>query len=242
MNWRIINTPSAKLLATKNCPVIAQEIKGIKDFPTGIIMAPPKDVEAVLPSEFLSPTLYYRISQDESYIYAFYMIFHPFDWSDSPLGIIRDLDSHQYDTESVVFRIPTKQGVPIDVITVCHHYFKYKRYEANLPQSYWGKLFIEACGHGIYPWGSNPREFEEKPMLMTYNKKSIELVSLDEHEKHWDRVKFILNEAGVHFPDQQVDWYLRKRNNYPGLSHKPGDMFNRPHILFERAEKENLFA
>lgn len=240
MNWRVIKTPSAKLLATKFCPIIAQEIKSIKDFPTGLILAPPEDAMAVLPSVFLSPTLYYRVSQDDNYIYIFYMIFHPFDWSDSPLGIIKDLDSHQYDTESVVFRLPNQPNKPIDVATVCHYYFRYKRYSSDLPQKYWSKLYIEACGHGIHPWGENPRKFEEKPMIMTYNRKSIKLESLDEHNRTWVRVKNVLNENGVDFVDQQTDWTLRKCNEFPDLSHKRGDMFNRPHILFERAEKENL--
>lgn len=238
--YNLVEIEEAKKLASRFYPIVGQEIKGIKDFSTGIILAPKEDVEKILPSIFLDHTLYYRISEDENYYYAFYMLFHPFDWCTSPLSFVHNLDEHQFDTESVVFKIPKNENGAIFVISVFHTRFQYHKYEFGFQLgNYWRKIYVEPCGHGIIPWGKDAYTFESKPRLMVYNKAI--LINFDEYPNSWKRVKEIINNAGVNFVDQQSDHVLLHTCSFPGLSHYPGDMFLRPHVLFERAEKERLF-
>ena len=203
----------AEILADRFQPIIYQEWKSIKDFPTSLMFDDEAQMEKNLFWAINDPTLYYRISEDDEYFYAFYLVFHPFDWSDSKIGFIRKLDSHTYDTEAICVRWSKVHGV-MDIATVFHNSIKTKM---NVDSTL---VWIEAEGHGIRP-------FEEKLMVRAerftvYSHDSCKLVNIDSMSPaQWERMKEILNSKGVDMPEQQAE---------------KGHMFTDPDKLFARRD------
>ena len=217
--WSIIKDKDrAELLAKRFCPGIYQEFKSIKDFPTAIMLDEAEQMEKNLFWAIDNPALYYRISEDDDYIYAFYMVFHAFDWSDSKISWIRKWDSHIFDTESICFRWSKLYG-RLDVATIYHHSIKSKFSTTSLV------VYIQAEGHGIKPFDPNdPNDVKDKlgnsSKFVTYRPEDLKLEWIDKlSSTQYDRLKNILNNEGVNAPCQQA---------------KNGWMFTAPNKLFNK--------
>jgi len=203
----------AENLARRFQPFIYQEWKSIKDFPTSLIFDEEKTMEANLVWAINTPSLYFRMSEDNDYFYAFYMVFHPFDWSSSKLGFIRKLDSHTYDTESFCIRWSKLHG-GYDLATIYHYSIKTKFGLGTIPC-----VRIEAESHAIMPF--NPeRESINTVKYAVYHPNDFKLVNIDTIGLvQWKQIKNILHRAGVDTPDTQTEH---------------GDMFLHPDKLFKR--------
>ncbi len=219
-------------LAKKFSPIIYQEVKGIKDFLTPMALAQEGSVIAILPSIFENPTLYYLIQEDNAYWYAFYMTYHPFDWSDSSVSFVRFLDSHKHDTEAVCFKVNKNNEKNIDVATVCHYTIKFA-HQDNF------KVFIEAKGHGIYPF--KDVYLKDTNMYMVYKKCLLyDLAKLEPEQ--WEKIKKEINSEGAKMPDQIFDWswfHLVKGNDE--LIPHDGDLYFHPDKVFSQAEQIGRF-
>jgi hypothetical protein len=205
----------AELAAAKKlCPYIVQEIKDIRDFLTGIMLDTKDNMLAVLHESIKHPTLYYRVTEDDRYTYAFYMTFHPFDWSDCKIALIRKLDEHLFDTESFCIRCDKFTGIQ-DVATI-HHLEILKKYNVTVFQSGGAFLMVEGEGHGIHPWDEDDTRQYHK-MGMNYSPASFTFGALDSvlSSEHLQKA---LDTAKVDTPSKQA-------NN--------GIMYLNPDILFK---------
>lgn len=206
------NHDRAEMLAKRFQPIIYQEWKSIKDFPTSLMFDDEKTMESNLAWAISDPTLYYRVSEDDDHIYAFYMVFHPFDWSSSKIGFIRKLDSHTYDTESFCVRWSKLYG-ELDIATVYHYSIK-KQFCVK-----WPIVRIESEGHAIMPYDPEHESINTNNYAV-YTKNNVKLCNIDTIPvAQWYQIKKIVNGKGVDMPDQQAEH---------------GDMFNHPDKLFKR--------
>ncbi len=196
------------------CPRIVQEYKDIRDFLCPVMLDTKENMLSILHEAIKHPTLYYKVSEDEEYIYAFFMTFHPFDWSDSKIALIRKLDEHLFDTESICIRRSKYTG-HTNIATIYHHTIKRYDYDydCGIDRFSHHDIFIESEGHGIMPVELADTPFK---MVIDYRPDAIELVSLtkllDSHH-----VCCVLENAGVDIPPKQA-------NN--------GIMFLKPDVLF----------
>lgn len=169
------------------------------------------------------PTLYYSIREDTEHWYAYYMKYHPFDWSSSSFRLIRLLDSHKHDSEGILFRV-NKKNRRIDTITVYHYDFLFA---SKTDKS----VTIEREGHGIHPHSLR----KPKGKYLLYN--SFSYVNLNaQTERWWAKTKAAFGK-NAKMPDEQFasrvlgSPSLRRRN-------KRGDIFLRPEVLFQTATKK----
>lgn len=204
---KILDAKQAKKLAHRFCPVVVQEWKRLEDFPSVLNFDSEERMRKNLVFGMREPALYYRMSEDAFYYYAFYMVFHAFDWSDSKFAIIRKLDSHVYDTEGLCFRISKVTG-NCDLATIFHHDIKV---QANSGPMVW----IDAEGHGIRPYR---QEYISDHAYSVYPPKAFNLYNLDSLTKStYDRITKLLNDGGVDAPHQQSE---------------DGILFTAPHTFF----------
>lgn len=184
-------------MARRFCPEIYQEWKSIKDFLTPIILDERPIMEEALYWLIDEPTLYYKATEDNDFLYIYYMLFHPFDWSDSKIGFIRKWDSHLFDTEGLCIRHAkyTPQGAT-DIATIFHNTIKSEE-NVGIPQ-----VQVQAEGHGISPG----RFYANVGNYVVYNRRTITLEDMGgvERTHAWTRFKRILNAEGVNAPDQQA--------------------------------------
>lgn len=215
------NRKKAHSLAQRFSPKIHQEWKNLKDSITKLVIADRDVLEMLLPSLVSTPTLYFRIMEDNNYYYAFYLVPHVFDWSDFPIKIIRELDSHLFDTEALCFRVSKKDHFDVDVATVAHSRFYFGRAESY-------EVFIESEGHGIYPY-----ENQKSKVEVIYDKYRLE--NLDRMTaRQWELIQKALGPKAK-IPHEQADSKLLK-----GKKHRKGDMYLRPNVLFEIADEKEL--
>ena len=223
---KIVHSKEAFSLARRFRPTVYQEWSSIKDFLCPLMLQ--KNVSL---SDFAkaieNPTLYFSVREDEQYWYAYYMKYHPFDWSDNRFFIIRLLDSHRHDDEGLLFRVSKKTN-RIDVITVCHYDFLFY---SNTDR----RVTIERHGHGIHPYAIR------KPYGKYLRYNSFSYVNLnDKSERWWQEVKIAFS-SNVKMPDEQFasrvlgSPSLRRRN-------KRGDIFLRPEVLFKTAVKKGWIS
>lgn len=228
-------------LAKEYCPVIFQQFEDIRDFLTPIILKGVKksDIPEVLMDSITKPTLYFKVMEDSNWYYLAYMTFHPWDWSDRKLpfflkGWIDKMDSHRYDTETILIRVAKNTGWgrrkgKKDICTVSHHFFKFMKDSS-------GAVMIESQGHGITPYEQTHLKEEDK-MMMVYSPKNFTLIPYKELD--WEALRKEFNPK-VNMPDQQSDNILLKRFKWDwdstGGRAEKGDIWNRPDILFRHAE------
>lgn len=197
MAVKLLGTDKASEVAKHFCPEIYQEFKSIKDFLTPLILADKNSMEESLYWLINHPTLYYKTTEDENFLYIYYMLFHPFDWSDSSIGFIRKWDSHLFDTEGLCIRHAkyTAQGAT-DIATIFHNEVKFEE-NCGIPQ-----VQVQSEGHGISPG----RFYANVGHYVVYNRGKINLLNMGEVEgtPAWDSIKRALNSEGVDMPDQQA--------------------------------------
>ena len=182
-----------------------------------------ENMEANLDWMIEIPVLYYICREDEQYWYVYYLIFHPFDWSSSPVGFVRKLNSHLYDTEGICFRVDKKSGTK-DIATIYHNSILFQANTTRL-------VYIESQGHGILPPKHLNFKLSGAFKLYRYN---YELVTLENITKdQWNEIKKKL--CGVNIPHEQGDT-LWVRDSM-GTRHRRGDMYLRPDRLFKKAEE-----
>jgi hypothetical protein len=226
MESRIITDNNrASVIAHLLRPQIYQEWSSIKDFLTGIVMGKEQSTLEILPSLIANPEVYYRTSEDNDYYYAFYMLFHSFDWSSFPIGFIADLDSHRFDTESILVRakkayFPVIQG---DIATVSHKSIKFKGDIRKVT------VFVEKEGHAIKPF---EKRYLSTAKYTVYNEYKLESFD-DMLWSQWRLFKRVLRLHGVGGPDELYD--SRWLYSPFGIRHYREDMFNHPNKIFEKA-------
>lgn len=225
MSEIVVDPIRALKLAESFKPIIYQGWHGIKDFITPLMFDSPERLFLDIPNFLSPPTIYFLIREDLTYIYAYYLVFHPFDWSMNRNPIIKKLDSHLYDTEGLCFRHNKITG-KLDVATVFHFRIKFAGDVKDR------RVFIEPEGHGILPFREG--YLTRCPNYILYSQ--YRLVDLQiVGDKQWERMKKIIAPAKI--PQEQYDnlWY----KNQTGLPHRKGDMFLRPEMLFLKAELRN---
>jgi hypothetical protein len=220
----IVTGKRGNKLASIMRPIIYQEYTDIRDLITPFIFGTKEESEKLLPSLVDSPTLYYGIREDEDWVYAYYLVYHPFDWTSTTF--MKSFDEHQHDTESILVRFHKKDG-RVDIGTVSHHAIYFQKNSSR-------KVTIEAETHAILP-------FEKKPpggnYLIYQLYKFIDLNKFNDED--WNLMRDGLG-GHASMPQEQKDSILssgmhgRKRN-------KPGDIFLRPEVLFKSAEQKGKF-
>jgi len=226
MSTKIItNIDKTLILANKFKPVIYQEYKSIKDAITPIMLCNEADMMTMLPIIEKDPCLYFLIREDFHFYYAFYMIFHPFDWSTFPIPFIRKWLCHLYDTESILFRVSKCNKCNIvDVATVHHNSFLFQAHTQF-------KVVIESESHAIHPYELKLNDItvnlHKYRVYFDYRLKNLNDIT----PKQWRTIKKQLH--GVNTPQEQYDeiWI---RSTF-GIRHQKGDMFFRPDVLFSKA-------
>lgn len=222
----VIESELARSLAIHFSPTIYQEWSSIKDCLTPLVLD--KDVMLEKLAEIIEePTLYYSIREDDDHWYAYYMKYHPFDWSNSGFCLIRLLDSHKHDSEGMLFRIQ-KKSERIDVVTVYHYDFLFA-------SSIDRKVTIEREGHGIYPYSLY------KPVGSNLVYKSFSYVNLnDQNKRWWNEVREAFG-GNAKMPDEQ---FASRVLGSPSLrrKNKRGDIFLRPEVLFQTAIKKGWIS
>lgn len=202
-------------------PLIYQEFTDVKDLLTPLIFLPPKEAEDVIAHRVDQPTLYYGMREDEDWFYAFYLVYHPFDWTSS--SFMKSWNEHQHDTESILIRQHKEDG-RLDIGTVNHHHIYFQKDSSR-------KVTIEAETHAIRP-------FEQQPPGGNYVKYQIyKYIDLNDFtNSDWVWMKEGLG-GTASLPHEQKDSILssglqgRKRN-------KAGDIFLRPEVLFKSAQQK----
>lgn len=222
----IVNSKEAFSLARKFRPTIYQEWSSIKDFLCPLMLQ-----ENVSLSDFVKaiekPTLYFSIREDVSHWYAYYMKYHPFDWSNNRFFLIRLLDSHRHDSEGVLFRV-SKKTCRIDVVTVCHYDFLFCSSTDR-------RITIERQGHGIHPYAIR------KPFGKYLRYNSFSYVNLNDKSERWWKEIVTAFSGNTKMPDEQFasrvlgSRSLRRKN-------KRGDIFLRPEVLFETVIKKGWIS
>jgi hypothetical protein len=230
MSVSIVQGKLAGKLAAKYTPVVYQEFTDIRDCLTPIILDSfmKKHSDDLLLAAIVQPTLYYKISEDENWLYCFYMTYHPFDWSNFSIEFIRKLDEHRHDTESILMRVAKKSTGTVkkgrvDICTVYHKSFLFEN-DSD------GSVYIQAEGHGIKPFNFN--ELDKEKNLLRYN--SFDLVNWSVIPNNaWATYRKFFS-SKVNLPDEQFDSRMRKRFT---RSCKVGDIWHRPDVLFNLAER-----
>jgi hypothetical protein len=218
----VVDSKRALILARKYAPIIYQGWKSILDCIVPVQFGDANDVKSRLFREAEKPTLYYGVREDRYYYYLFYMIYHAFDWSSSRVWLIRVLDSHRHDTESVLFRVhKSKLNGPIDVCTIFHHEFIF---EINTDR----RVVIEPEGHGIKPY---TKMKPTRNYLVYQHYEFFDLNTLD--RKEWNSWKREFN--GAKMPDEHYD------RAFPRRGHKKGDIWRQPNRVFEIAKRQRRF-
>jgi hypothetical protein len=225
MELKILSGKKAKELAIQFCPDIIQEWKSIKDFPTQFVIDTPENMERNLPWLISQPELLFKVTENDEYYFIYYTVFHPFDWSDSGIPFMRKLDSHTFDTESILLRISKHSGNNY-IATRYHNEILFS--EMNPAPV----VYIEAEGHGIIP--ECDYDASDNINLAIYQAGCI--IFTDITQLKANQLKFIkdcLTEAGVDIPEEQGDiiWLMSPF----GTKHKRDDMFNHPDKLFQKA-------
>ena len=220
----IRNQGKASGIAHKHRPLIIHAHKSDKDYITPFIFDTDEIIMEMMSVLQKNPTLYYVVREDDEYYYCFYLVFHPFDWSDNRSPLIRKLDSHKYDSESICMRVHKETEV-IDIATVFHYRILFQE---NVGM---GVVFIEYGGHGIMPSRYCNFDVNEVPIKVYLDYNLVSLANVTGGQ--WKIIKRLLN--GVQIPHEQGDgrWL---RNPIGIIRHKRGDMFLRPDILFKKAE------
>lgn len=235
----ITDSVKARQQARVVTPVIWQEFQSAKDCLTPIIVGGIKanSIPAVLLRGMKAPTLYFKSMEDSEWEYTHFTIYHPFDWSGSSISFIRDWDSHRHDTEGILIRRSKRPGRisrkhRIDACTVFHNSLQFQR-NSDL------QFHIQAQGHGIRDAGKNVKA--DRNYLRYSNFDLVDWGNWPGEELA--KLKREFNRTGVNFPDQMYDSSMRLRFSNPayngGLTHLPGDIWYRPDILFECAERIN---
>lgn len=212
----------AMTLADSLCPKIIQEWSKIFDFLSPIQLGSMDEVIARLHSEISKPTLYYSVREDDEHVYVLYMTYHAYDYSLSDIIIVKELDSHRHDSESILIRY-NKETQKCDMITVCHNTFKFESPSLR-------EVCIERGSHAIRPLS------EKKPRgnFITYQPGMIDLFRIED----WD-IEYIqrLQKSfhKVNLPWQQYDERLIGSPS-GRMVNKRGDIYHRPNRVFESAK------
>lgn len=234
---KIQNHNKAIKLAKEYHPIIYQEWINIYDFITLMMLDKYPDnlqwYTRILSKKINSPTLYFKAMEDLSWYYLSFMVYHFWDWSNNSIYFIKDLCSHQHDTESILMRISKKpcglfsKKPKIDICTVFHKSFIFKKNSDR-------KVIIQPKGHGIRPLESGNLE-KSKYNIIKYTIFDFENLTM-KTDSWWTDIKKKLN--GTNTPNEQYDTIMRAKfctNRYLH-NHEPGDNWNRPDILFEHAK------
>lgn len=223
----------AMQLAEQYRPFIYQEWKDRRDFITPMTFMNKQTIYQQLHIYTKQPTLYFLIresnsiakSQGDNYLYAFYLVFHPFDWSDSKLLPLKMAETHNFDTESLCFRhnLDTNR---MDVATVFHYRIKFGKDIRDR------RIFIQSEGHGILPYKDGL--LNRADMVMAYfNYRFVDLQVV--RSQQWIKIKQYLGEHAK-IPHEQADtfWLYHQGSK---TRHTPGQMFLEPDQLFKKAEE-----
>ena len=220
--------------ATAHCPVLWQEVKDIRDLLTPVLLGEISVLETanILVREIAKPTLYYRVQEDDEFIYLLYMVYHPFDWSDSKIPLVAKLDSHRHDTETISIRVAKRAGLfrkvgRRDIGCFAHNSIFFRK-DATLD------FYIEPKGHGIHPL--TDQALIDNRNILRYGK--LKLIGFGEiPESELLGMKADINRCGVNFPDQHIDMHLHLQFRKPPENHVPGDLWDRPDMVFHLAER-----
>lgn len=216
----------ALVLAKAYRPTIYQEWRGMFDCLTPLFLSDMDNIAKVYGELIKKPSIYYLVNEDEEYYYIFYMIPHLVDWSSSSLEVVRRLDSHMFDTESICFRILKSDTSKVDIATICHYRILFASH-SHL------RIFIEAEGHGIHPY--DDKKIDKSKKYMVYQPSGYQLENLGKFsEAQWELIKKALG-GKAKIPHEQYDSNLIK-----STAHEKGDMFLRPNILFTIAKEKGL--
>jgi len=233
----ITDNEESLTLAKTYKPIIYQEWQDIRDFLTPL-MFKTVNGESILTDErqqlldiieeIKKPTLYYKAMEDQYWWYICYVVYHPWDWSDHPIGFIRKMDSHRHDTESILLRIERSRPLfgrrGIGICTVHHSSFIFKRHSDR-------QVYIQPQGHGIKPL--EPKMLKEDRNFIRYtNYDFVNWANIKKPE--WEKLRQKLK--GVNLPDKQFDGQMNLRFRNRGEdNHRPGDIWKRPDALFRQA-------
>lgn len=209
-------------LATFYAPKIYQEFNSVFDLITPISLQKVEEVIKDFAKIASRPVLYFGAKEDSTYYYLYYMVYHPFDISQSSIKLIRKWDSHRHDTEGVLIRA-NKVTNKRDAITVSHCEFLTQK-------GFDGRLVIEANGHGIRPYN------ETGPSGNYVVYENYEFEDLGQYPKSkWELLRSNFG-GGVKMPDEQHDTGIGNiRNN------RRGDIWNRPDVLFKNLKLKGRF-
>ena len=220
----VANPGVRRSIAGTYVPTIYQEYDSVFDLISPIRL---ESVEKVIENfaEIVSlPTLNFGVREDSEFWYIYYMVYHPYDVSFSPIKIIRKLDSHRHDTEGILLRVQKSTGVT-DIITVSHFLFKCARKAQR-------SVVIEANSHAIRPY--NGTDLGPRGNYMVY--KLFDLVDLNTLQEtgDWERIRSDISKTAS-MPDEQYDNILSGSPSGHRIN-KRGDIWNRPDRLCKSLE------
>ena len=179
------------------------------------------EVNAKLPLLVEHPTLNFSVRQNDNFWFIYYLLYHPFDWSNSRSTICKVLDSHRHDTEAMLVRVLKKDKL-VDLITVCHQVFLGKR-NSNL----W--VTVESCGHGIRPYSKRALSGN----YIAYKVFDLFDLNILSAEQLSDLSKVL----GKYSFENQTDSRLVGSPSGT-LVNKPGDIFHHPNKVFKVFEEK----
>lgn len=230
----IITGDTALKLATRYAPLLKQYWRDLLyDSVIGVCMG-----QVVL--EFSNkPKVYFKVSlhrfRDGSTFFVInYHFFHRKDWTASPLKLLQNLDSHEFDFEGIALYI-RKVGSylynPELLVTRAHSHFDYDWYPMTLDGRV--SVWIESQGHGIHPIDHNvPCRFCSHQVMKDGEENAIEydryeLVNLHEPQTAawFDQTVYpTFEKYGVDPPQKLNHHHIRRK-----LGHETdGDIYLNP--------------
>lgn len=214
-------------LALSHRPIFYQEWKDLRDFPTKILLGKPGPILDNLAESMKTPALYYSIREDEKFLYFYYLLYHPFDWSSSKVKFIKKLDSHQHDTEAVALRVHKgRRKLRFIIATMNHHRFIFR-------ETFSRRVVVRTESHAIFP-------IEDRPPTGNYlaYQTFSKYVDFNSYTKaDWKALREGM--PGRALPQDQKDAVLSMGSS--GRRHnKPGDIFSRPERFFRSAERKGF--
>ena len=212
------DTLRASKLAASFAPTIYHGLGCANDFLSPLLFGSRRSVLMHQIPKFLwPPVLYFSIKEDSNYIYSYFMLVHPFDWSHKPV----DENAPMYDMSSMCFRCNVYTSV-IDVATKLGCYVKVK---SNIQDK---RMYITTGGHSIIPF--MPGCLKISPSYAVLN--TFRFINLNTvPEKQWDIVKKLVAPNSI--PREQIDqlwWEFRSKDDV-------GLMYYNPDKLFKKAEQ-----
>jgi hypothetical protein len=221
----IVQKDEARKIASAYCPIIYQEFSSILDLVTPFIFGSSESAKRSLPCEVENPTIYYGVREDEMWYYIYYLVYHPFDWTSSKFWLTKLLDQHRHDTEGILFRVSKLHENHVDACTVSHFRFLFETNSDRRVCIRRESHAIQPLTHG-YPSGN----------YVIYTPGSYVL----SHLRDFDFERLHMELKKVCLPDSQYDsGFIDSASKR--IVNKRGDIWNRPEIVFDTAQKLKRF-